>query len=367
MNYAVEINNLKTNYGNNVVLKGISLKVERGEILSIVGPSGEGKTTLLENISGTLKDKGAKCSGEIILNGYLSTLLEPAERKIGMVFQDLALFPHFNVEENLAFPLKIRKLKDFSITDKVNSMLDILELNNKRKASIDKLSGGEKQRVALGRALIYSPSIVLMDEPLKALDPNLKSSFINDLLSIQDNLNFTLIFVTHDQNEALLLSNRIAVLHKGKIIQIDTPENIYNNPNNAFTAQFFGQSNWIKTILINNDNNWNIILGGNKYNITNKLNINGIKNGEEAFLWVRLEHILITDDRSVFEKDNSLIILKGQISNSLFMGENYKLEVKINKRTIFFIKHSQHFDNGKMVFIGLKTDKIKLFKDNNLN
>ncbi|MBS3945361.1 MAG: ABC transporter ATP-binding protein [Melioribacter sp.] len=357
----IRTRNLEAYYGANYVLKGINLLVRRGEILSIVGPSGGGKTTLLECISGTVKDKEAILKGDIVINGQDSTSIEPQKRNIGMVFQDLALFYHLTVEENIAFPLKIRKLSKKLIREKVNSILELIKLTEKRNSKINNLSGGEKQRVALARVLVYEPLIILMDEPLKALDQNLKLSFINDLLNIHKRIKFTLIFVTHDQSEALVLSDRIAILDNGKIIQANTPEIIYKNPDNIFTANFFGESNWKKVTINKESNSWNFNQIGNILTIPDIPEYDNLKVQDENLLWIRPENITIKKDSEQKVDTNSQLILIGKVIDSWFFGNIYKIKVEVAEDESLLVNSKESYSIGEKVLLVLDHKEIKLF------
>ena len=225
--------------GETLVVKNLNLDIERGEFLTMLGPSGSGKTTCLMMLAGF----ETATHGDIILDGQPINNVAPYKRDIGMVFQNYALFPHMTVFENLAFPLKVRKLNASEIQQRVQKALDMVELGefgNRRPAQ---LSGGQQQRVAVARALVFEPKLVLMDEPLGALDKQLREQMQYEIKHIHENLGVTVVYVTHDQSEALTMSNRIAVFNDGVIQQLATPETLYEQPDNAFVAQFIGENN----------------------------------------------------------------------------------------------------------------------------
>lgn len=357
----IQIKNMEVYYGINYILKGIDLFVKKGEILSIVGPSGGGKTTFLECISGTINDKEAILKGDILINDKSSISIEPQKRNIGMVFQDLALFYHLTVEENIAFPLKIRRLSKKLIQEKVSSILGLMELTEKRNSKINNLSGGEKQRVALARVLVYEPLIILMDEPLKALDQNLKMSFIDDLLNIHNRIQFTLIFVTHDQSEALVLSDRIAILDSGRILQVDTPENIYKNPDNIFTANFFGESNWKKVLVNKNNHSWSFDQINNILTIPSGPKYYNIKELDEVLLWIRPENISIKECHEHNYVADSRLSITGKVIDSWFLGNIYKIKVKVAEDEFLLVNSKVPYDVGVKVLLTLDHKEIKLF------
>ncbi len=235
----IDLKHITKQYGDNVVLDDINMYIRRNEFLTLLGPSGCGKTTLLRIIGGF-----EECSkGEVFFEGENIVGLPPYKRKINTVFQKYALFPHMNVEENIAFGLNIKKMDKKLIQTKVKEMLELVNLKGFEKRSVDSLSGGQQQRIAIARALVNEPEVLLLDEPLGALDLKLRKGMQAELKRIQQKVGITFIFVTHDQEEALTMSDTIAVMNGGKIQQIGTPVDIYNEPKNAFVADFIGESN----------------------------------------------------------------------------------------------------------------------------
>ncbi|NDW02001.1 ABC transporter ATP-binding protein [Salipiger sp. PrR002] len=229
-------------YGPTVALDHVDLDVREGELLTLLGPSGSGKTTLLQLIAG-LADPSA---GQVMIDGTDQTFAPVNKRGIGVVFQNYALFPHMTVAENVAFPLKMRGMAAADIAPKVEKVLDTVGLGHAHERFPTQLSGGQQQRVALARCLVYDPSIILMDEPLGALDAKLREVMQIEIKRIHRETGATIIFVTHDQEEALALSDRICLMSDGKIAQIDTPRKIYAEPNSLFVADFIGQSTILK-------------------------------------------------------------------------------------------------------------------------
>ena len=239
------VRNVKKSYGAVVALSDASFDMKPGEFLTLLGPSGSGKTTLLWAIAG-LSDLD---SGIISIDGNDVTSLPPYKRDIGMVFQSYALFPHLTIFENIAFPLRMRKVSSSNIVEKVKKVLDIVELPHVANRLPAELSGGQQQRIALARSIVYSPSIILMDEPLGALDKKLRDNLKREIRQLHRKLGATILYVTHDQEEAMALSDRVCVMNNAKIEQIGTPADLYFRPASVFVAEFLGESNLIEATV----------------------------------------------------------------------------------------------------------------------
>jgi putative spermidine/putrescine transport system ATP-binding protein len=229
----------KTYDGELLVVKDLNLDIRRGEFLTMLGPSGSGKTTSLMMLAGF----EVPTHGEITLAGNSLRDTPPHKRDIGVVFQNYALFPHMTVEENIAFPLLVRRVSKSEQQARVQRALDVVKLGALGSRRPSQLSGGQQQRVALARALVFEPNLVLMDEPLGALDKQLREHMQIEIKHIHENLGLTVVYVTHDQSEALTMSDRIAVFHEGVVQQLDTPQGLYERPNNSFVANFIGENN----------------------------------------------------------------------------------------------------------------------------
>lgn len=239
--------NVKKSYNQqHLVVKDFNLDIRKGEFVTLLGPSGSGKSTCLMMLAGFEEVS----SGSILIDGESVTDIAPYHRNIGMVFQHYALFPHMTIAENLAYPLKVRKLPRATVKAKVKESLDLVELSEFAKRYPSQLSGGQKQRVALARALIFEARIILMDEPLGALDKNLREQMQFEIKRLHEDIGFTAIYVTHDQREALTMSDRIAVFDDGIVQQCSTPEALYENPENAFIADFIGENNLIPGVVV---------------------------------------------------------------------------------------------------------------------
>ncbi len=237
----VAIRNVVKLFGQVRALDDVSLTVGAGEFVTLLGPSGSGKTTLLMVIAGFVRPSG----GSINIGGTEVVRLPPHRREIGMVFQNYALFPHMSVGENIAYPLKLRNVPRAEVADRVAHVLDLVQLQGYGVRRVDQLSGGQRQRVALARAIVFEPRILLMDEPLSALDKQLREKMQIEIRRLHDRLGMTTIAVTHDQREALTMSDRVAVLDRGRLIQFDTPRRLYERPVDRFVAEFIGESSFI--------------------------------------------------------------------------------------------------------------------------
>jgi ABC-type Fe3+/spermidine/putrescine transport system ATPase subunit len=239
---AITIERLHKRYGAAVAVHDVSMQVRAGEFLTLLGASGSGKTTTLMMVGGFVHPD----SGAILLDGHDISQLPPERRGLGVVFQSYALFPHLNVFDNVAFPLRLRRMPRAAIKQRVDGMLDLVSLGEQRLRRVTQLSGGQQQRVALARALAAEPPVLLMDEPLAALDRQLRAQMQTEIKRVQRELGVTVIYVTHDQEEALALSDRVGVMAKGRLLQLDTPDQVYERPVSLDVACFLGESNLIR-------------------------------------------------------------------------------------------------------------------------
>ncbi|MCR8968565.1 ABC transporter ATP-binding protein [Facklamia sp. 7083-14-GEN3] len=238
------INNLSVKLDHTKILKDLNLEVKSGEYLALLGPSGSGKTTFLKTLAGLIE----KAEGDILLN-QTSIMKKPSHsRPVSVVFQDLRLFPHYNVKENIAFPMKLKKMKDKEIDERVSSLLNDVRLQGFQASPIHKLSGGQQQRVALARALATEPQVLLLDEPFSGLDEPLRREMGQLVHNLHVKKNLVTILVTHDKREAVQFADRIAFLHNGDLVQIDCPKNVFDHPENEYVGNFFGQLNRLKVI-----------------------------------------------------------------------------------------------------------------------
>ena len=244
----VRLDAVEKNYGAVRALAPTSLEIAKGEFLTLLGPSGSGKTTILNLISGST----AATAGAIWIGGRNVTGLPPNQRELGMVFQNYALMPHMSVFENIAFPLRVRRRAEAEIKKKVNEVLDVIRLSGYGERKPKELSGGQQQRIAIARCLVYNPDLILMDEPLGALDKKLRDQLQLEIKRIHQTLGVTLLYVTHDQSEALVLSDRICLMNGGEVEQIGTPDELYFKPRTVFAADFLGESNILDVSVVSN-------------------------------------------------------------------------------------------------------------------
>ena len=314
----IEIRDLTKRYGSVYALNSVDLDVHSGEFLTLLGPSGSGKTTLLMAIAGFNRPD----SGSIRFGEDEVILTPPHKREVGMVFQSYALFPHMNVADNIGFPLKLRGITGAERAARVEEALETVQLSGFGARNIDQLSGGQRQRVALARAFVFGPRILLMDEPLSALDKKLRERMQIELKHLHRKLGVTTVYVTHDQREALTMSDRIAVINDGELIQLDTPEVIYNSPANAFVADFIGESTMLP---LTRDDAGALFFRGQKVGDA------GAEEGKGWTLVVRPERLFFAGAGA--ETDDQTIVLKGVLREAVFQGESEMALVAIDDDT----------------------------------
>ena len=334
----MELKNISKNFEDQQVLKGIDLNIYENEFLTLLGPSGCGKTTLLRIIGGFEEPS----NGQLIFDGKDISKVPPYKREVNTVFQKYALFPFLNVADNIAFGLNLKKMDKDVIEKKVSKMLELVGLKGFEKRDVTLLSGGQQQRVAIARALVNEPKVLLLDEPLGALDAKLRKDMQTELKKIQKEVGITFIFVTHDQEEALSMSDTIVVLNDGVIQQIGTPMDIYNEPQNRFVAEFIGESNiiegnMIKDCLVNFD--------GIDWECVDK----GFKDNED------IEVVLRPEDMDVVEPEAGKV--SGIIISKVFMGVHYEYLVETKNRN-YKVHTTENYEIGKKV--GLTIDPFDI-------
>ena len=322
-NIQVSIRNIKMHFGKNEVLKGISLDVKQGEFMTLLGPSGCGKTTLLRIVAGFL----TASSGTVVIDGKDMTKLPPYQRGLGMVFQNYALWPHKNVEEHLSYGLKLAKLDGKTIEERTKWALELVGLSGFEKRMPAELSGGQQQRVALARALSLHPRILLLDEPLSNLDRKLRDDMKVELRQIQQRIGITTIYVTHDQTEALTMSDRIVVMRNGQIEQISKPRELYETPCNVFVSKFLGANNLVPIqVLRMEGQRAEIVLEGRKLSIPVS---NRAFSDSQAYLLLRPENISFANSES-----EECSKLTGTVTMSIFEGKEVRYSVKLDNSDI---------------------------------
>jgi len=304
------------------VVNDISIVINKGEFLTLLGPSGCGKTTTLRMIAGFEEPT----SGEILLDGIDVSTKNPYERNVNTVFQSYALFPNMDVYNNIAFGLKIKKLSKEVIKEKVTKVLVLVQLEDFGDRYPSQLSGGQKQRIAIARAIVNSPKVLLLDEPLGALDLKLRKQMQFELKHLQKKLGITFIYVTHDQEEALTMSDRIAVMNEGKIEQVGTPDEIYNKPKTKFVADFIGETNLFEGVIeTHSDNKLSVLLDSDEKIDVIDGTLDKLKQGDSIYITIRPERMKLS--HSKVESKN---MLKGIVKERIFVGSINKTVIKLS-------------------------------------
>ena len=352
--FEVKINNLKVQFDDFVALNNINVNIKAGEFFTLLGPSGCGKTTLLRSIAGFNKIS----NGNILIGGKNISILQPWERNLGFVFQNYALWPTMTVFENISYGLKVRKLPKDKIISKVLDIMRLVKLEDYANAYPNTLSGGMQQRTALARALVIDPPILLLDEPLSNLDAKLRILLRNEIRQIQQRLSITTLYVTHDQEEALDISDTIAVMNEGEIIQVGYPRQIYKDPNSSFVADFLGKANFIKGKALSKNEfkiSDNITI---KTNFKNDIDINKIN-----YCFIRPEEVKICN------KDKSII--SATIIKISFLGNLYRYLVKIFDEQFITIETNESHKINESIYINflptIGFEKIEISNNNEIN
>ena len=337
----IELRHISKVYSDNgfKAVDDFNLEVKRGEFVTFLGPSGCGKTTTLRMIAGF----EMPTSGEILLNGEDISQLPANKRPINTVFQRYALFPHMNIYDNIAFGLKLKKLPKEEIRKKVKKVLDMVDLEGFENRKISTLSGGQQQRIAIARALVNEPEILMLDEPLGALDLKMRQEMQIELKHMHDELGITFIYVTHDQEEALTMSDKIVVLSEGRIQQIGTPEDIYNEPQNAFVADFIGESNIFKGIMTGH---MKVRFCGGEF-----IGMDDVPEGTLVDVVVRPEDVIITKPEDG--------IIEGEVVSVIFKGMHYEVTVESGKYEMV-IRTTKCYSVGERIGMKLEPDGIHI-------
>ncbi len=349
----LELRSLVKTYDTQRVVDGIDITVEAGEFFTILGPSGCGKTTTLMMLAGF----ATPTAGDVIIDGKRINEVAPQDRNIGVVFQNYALFPHMSVAENLAFPLEMRKIPANEIAGKVRAALDLVQLTAANRLPTQ-LSGGQQQRVAVARALIFDPPILLMDEPLGALDRKLRSHLQIELRRLQQRLGITVIYVTHDQDEAMSMSDRVAILNHGRVEQIGRPEELYENPTSLFVAQFLGENNVFQGKVDTRGRSFEGVEGGP---IALAL-AQRFPAGTALSVSVRPERVVVTATDSSATAEG----YDGEVRDAVFMGTHtdYYIEVQhlgVVHAKIANIHSAQAFTRGQAVRVHWRAEDMHIF------
>ena len=344
MKKIIDLRNITVSYGDNTILENLNLYINEKEFITLLGPSGCGKTTTLRAIAGFVKVD----SGDVIFEGKRINDVPPHKRRVNTIFQRYALFSHLNVYDNIAFGPKLQKMPKQEIRKTVASMLELVNLKGFETRSIDSLSGGQQQRVAIARALANKPHVLLLDEPLGALDLKLRKDMQRELKNIQKELGITFIYVTHDQEEALSMSDTVVVMDKGKIQQIGTPEDIYNEPVNAFVADFIGESNIVDAIMLDD---YLVTFGGVKFKCLDS----GFEKDEFVEAVVRPEDIVITEV-------GAQASLTGTITSVTFKGVHFEILVDVGGFIWMIQTTQEHHKVGETIGMYIEPDAIHIMK-----
>ena len=339
-NTIISLRNAVVEYDGERILKNISLDIIDKQFVTLLGPSGCGKTTTLRIIGGFAE----MASGELFFNGVNIKNLPPHKRQVNTVFQKYALFPHLNIYENIAFGLRIQKLPEDEIRSRVSEMLELVNMKGYEKRSINSLSGGQQQRIAIARALVNRPKVLLLDEPLGALDLKLRKDMQIELKRMQQDLEITFIYVTHDQEEALTMSDTVVVMRDGMIQQIGTPQDIYNEPKNAFVADFIGESNIIDGIM---RRDFLVEFAGKEFVCVDK----GFEKDELVDVVIRPEDIKV-----VPQQEGAIV---GVVENVVFKGVHYEITVDALGYK-WIIQSTQSEDVGSIIGMNVTPDNIHI-------
>ncbi len=346
----------KTYDGHTLVVRDLNLEIQKGEFLSLLGPSGSGKTTTLMMLAGF----ESPTSGEIALNGVPITRTPPHKRNFGMVFQNYALFPHMTVADNIAYPLTVRKLDKNEIDTKVKRALDMVQMGHMGQRYPSQMSGGQQQRVALARALVFDPQLVLMDEPLGALDKQLREHMQIELKALHRSLGVTFVYVTHDQSEALTMSDRVAVFNEGVIQQIDAVDRLYETPANRFVAGFVGDNSVLDARVIqNHGDTCEVQLADGTH--LNGVNVNHAQVGDAVQCSVRPERIAVVD-----AADDAGNRVTATISDVIYFGDHLRLRCVLPEQPEMSVKvpllHLGHMQAGQTVHLHLPATHLRIYR-----
>ncbi len=357
--FAVELRQVTKQFDEVTAVDGVSLGIRDGEFFSLLGPSGCGKTTTLRLIGGFEMPTG----GDVLIEGKPQGFTPPYKRPVNTVFQNYALFPHMNVFENVAFGLQMQKVAREEIRKRVKEMLELVQLPGMEYRKPNQLSGGQQQRVALARALINHPKVLLLDEPLGALDLKLRKAMQLELKALQQRVGITFIYVTHDQEEALTMSDRIAVMHKGKVLQLGAPEEIYEKPTNRFVADFIGETNFLEGRVANINASWVEVL------INESLPIRlpaarQVVQGQKVTLAIRPEKLSLA--KTALQASD----LRGEVQEIIYIGTDIRYLVRISPQTTIIVREQnrggalgERFQHGEQIYVHWSTEHVNLLTE----
>ncbi|MCR4408379.1 MAG: ABC transporter ATP-binding protein [Anaerolineae bacterium] len=357
---ALRLVNLTKRFGKTVAVQDVSLEIRDGEIMTLLGPSGCGKTTTLRCIAGLLSPD----EGDIYLDDRRVTDLPPEKRGIGLVFQNYALWPHMTIYENLAFGLRLRKIPKDEIQRKVSEVLATVRLSGFEQRYPRQLSGGQQQRVALARALVIEPSVLLLDEPLSNLDAQLREEMRFEIRELQRKFGITTVYVTHDQAEALVLSDRITVLHGGKITQVGTPKDIYNRPSNKFVAGFIGLTSFIEGTVVGFDETRGYAIVKTSDGLEVQARSTGLHSQQKVTLAVRPEHIELLPGSQGLSRAGEVNVFEGVVLRMAYLGDTIDYRVRVGDWVLrAHTSTNMVLNHDEKVWVVLSPDQITVIPE----
>ena len=350
----VRLDNVKKKYDEKEIIKGISLDIYEGEFLTLLGPSGCGKTTLLRTISGLEKVS----SGKIYIDEEDVTDVIPRKREVNTIFQNFALFSHMTVEKNIGFGLKMKKVPKSEIKSRVKEVIELIQMEGFEDRKPSQLSGGQQQRVALARGIVNKPKVLLLDEPLSSLDMKLRKQMQVELKRIQKKMGITFIYVTHDQDEALSMSDRVAIINNGVIEQIDTPRKLYDAPKTKFVADFIGESNQFNAVVVSTQNDEAIIKL--EIDLEIKVKNNHYDVGEKLTVIIRPEQFRLAREKDI---TNCFVV---KTKEHIYSGSFTKVLGKVDKKEIeFIIYNDDDYTKNEEVKLKFSSDDIVILEESN--
>ncbi|MCO5178268.1 MAG: ABC transporter ATP-binding protein [Thermomicrobiales bacterium] len=331
----VRIDHLDKRFDSVAAVQDVSFDIEAGEFITMLGPSGSGKTTTLMMIAGF----EIPTSGEIYIDSSPVATIPPFRRNIGMVFQNYALFPHMTVAENIAFPLKMRKVDKATIERRVGEVLEAVRLPDYGRRYPRQLSGGQQQRIALARAIVFNPRVLLMDEPLGALDKKLREEMQLEIRRLHQELGITFIYVTHDQEEALVMSDRIVVMNNGRVVQIGDPRDLYDRPCNRFVASFIGESNFLEGAIVSGADGTHTVQIGDT--TLKAVGVEGLPSGDPAVVAIRPEKLSFMDNG--FVPDAAQNVFDATVVEAAFVGDTRRYVMQTDTGSQIVLRQQQRF------------------------
>jgi ABC-type Fe3+/spermidine/putrescine transport system ATPase subunit len=349
----LEVRDIKKSYDNAPLLRGVSFAVEAGETVCLLGRSGSGKSTLLRIIAGLELPEG----GTVLWDGHDLHNTPVHERGFGLMFQDYALFPHRSVEQNVAFGLRMQNLADEAVITRTAEMLDLVHMADFSKRRVTDLSGGEQQRIALARALAPRPKLLMLDEPLGALDRTLKQTLLDDLRRIVRTANIPVIYVTHDQEEAFSIADRLIMLNAGQIEQVGSPEEVYRHPVSLWVAGFLGLGNILPAEVVSRKER-KVSIRGAEIQLPARIDLPEVRESVSLLLLPEVPGLEVCHDDLTPAEDHRRMILRGTVNESIFLEGKYRLSVSIENRSLHFESQSR-FNIGESVTIYYPLDEIQ--------